>query len=63
MCLGKNLEQRNLEKNVLSDIADVLLKTVSSKSDVLDYLLDDWLDAKDEVYPRYIKVTSMRFIR
>jgi hypothetical protein len=49
-----------LGRVVLSDIADVLLKTVSSKSDVLDYLLDDWLDAKDEVYPRYIKVTGMR---
>ena len=49
-----------LGKVVLSDIADVLLKTVNSKSDVLDYLLDDWLDAKNAVYPRYIKVTGMR---
>lgn len=49
-----------LGKEVLSDIANSLLKTLQTKKEVLDYLLDDWLDAKNALYPRYIKVTGMR---
>lgn len=56
--ISKRAEE--LGKVVLSDIADKLLKTLETKNEVLDYLLDDWLDAKNAVYPRYIKVTGMR---
>ena len=56
--IAKRAEE--LGKVVLSDIADKLLTTLQTKNEVLDYLLDDWLDAKNAVYPRYIKVTGMR---
>ena len=47
---------------VLNSIRDELFKTLQSKKDkdLKEYLLNDWLDAKNAVYPRYIKVTGMK---
>jgi len=48
--------------NVLNSIRDELLKNLAKKNDkdIKDYLLNDWMDAKSAVYPRYVKVTGMK---
>jgi len=48
-------------EKVLSDIREALFhKLGSMKQDALrDYLLSSWMDAKEAVYPPYIKVTGM----
>lgn len=52
----------DLGTKVLNSIRDELYKKLNtmSDSDIKEYLLDDWLDAKNAVYPRYVKVTGMR---
>ena len=47
---------------VMSTMRDTLLSTLNSMNDetAKNYLLKDWMDASDVVYPLYIKVTGMR---
>lgn len=52
----------NIGKTVLNSIRDELYNKLNGmKQDKLkDYLLDSWMDAKNEVYPPYIKITGMK---
>jgi len=47
---------------VMQTMRDTLLSTLKTMSDedAKNYLLKDWMDASDVVYPPYIKVTGMR---
>ena len=58
--IAKRAEE--LGAKVLNSIRDDLLKSLKTKKDedLKEYLLSDWLDAKDAVYPRYVKVTGMK---
>lgn len=51
-----------LGSKVLNSIRDKLFSILKTKNneELKEYLLNDWLDAKDAVYPRYIKVTGMK---
>ena len=49
-----------LGSKVLNSIRDELLKTLKKKNKIKDYLLDEWMDARNATYPRYIKVTGLR---
>jgi len=57
-----NLQKKTKEagRKVLSDMADVLMAKLKKmkQKDLLNYILDDWMDAKD-TFPPYIKVTGM----
>lgn len=52
----------SLGGKVLNSIRDELFKKLKTMSNEVlkEYLLDDWLDAKNAVYPRYIKATGMK---
>jgi hypothetical protein len=58
--ISKTAEE--LGTKVLNSIRDELYKKLRTMndSDIKEYLLNDWLDAKNAVYPRYVKVTGMR---
>jgi len=47
---------------VMSNMRDILLSALNTLSDDVakNYLLKDWMDASDVVYPPYIKVTGMK---
>ena len=58
--IAKRAEE--LGAKVLNSIRNDLFTSLKTKEDedLKEYLLTDWLDAKDAVYPRYVKVTGMK---
>ncbi len=48
--------------DVLNSIREKLFKKLKSMKDknIKDYIIGEWLDAKNAVYPRYIKVTGQK---
>lgn len=51
-----------LGTKVLGDIRNSLYNRLKKMEDqqLIDYLLDDWMDAKNSVFPRYIKITGFK---
>jgi len=54
-------QTQEMGSQVLAKVRDIMYKRLDnlSNADLRDYILENWLDASNDLYPPYVKVTGM----